>query len=84
MLMSTLIIFYNIRTLAHYCWNGAYPVGIDGGVRDSPVWHPRAELSEKETAFFKALETSKKRGFELKDKGKFAILQRIKTIQDET
>ena len=82
--MSTLIIFYNIATYVYYCWNGVYPICLNGGTEiNSVMWHPQGELTEKEMTFFKELETSKKRGFELKDKGKFAILQRIKTIQDE-
>lgn len=80
------IIFYNVSTLEHYCWNSAYPIPLLGGVLDQTGWDEEGEITEQETNLFKQLETNKKRTFEIKSKGKFAILQRgqFKTDTDDT
>lgn len=79
MKQRNLILFYHIVTGIHYCWNGEYPVNLSGS--EGEPWHPKGELTEQEEKFFQELETSKKRTFELKGKGKFTILQRIKTME---
>ncbi len=64
-------IFYNISTFVHYMWNGLWVAPLQG-----EHWDPKGEVTEQETNLFKQLETNKRRSFELKGKGKFAILQR--------
>lgn len=79
-----MIIFYHTHTLAYYCWNDYYPVGLNGGSNISQdPWEPDGNLSEKDLKFFTELETSKKRTFELKGRGKFVIVQRLKRITNE-
>lgn len=75
------IIFYNISTFVHYIWRDGGIVPLSGW-----GWAENGEVTDKESSLFKELETNKKRTFELKDKGKFAILQRgqFKTDTDDT
>jgi hypothetical protein len=75
-------IFYNVSTFSHYCWNG---IGVIPLLADELKWAEDDEITEQETRLFKELETDKRRTFEIKSKGKFAILQRgqFKTDTDE-
>jgi hypothetical protein len=78
MTTQTFIIFQH-EVLGHlYLWNGKYPVGITGGWDfEQDPWHPSAELSPEEEKVFKSLESSKARGFEFKERGRFNIIKRI-------
>lgn len=72
----TLIIFQHIVNNSIYCWNGKYPIRIN--IPEGDVWNEHGDISEKEVAFFQKLETSKQRGFEIKGRGKYNIVKRIK------
>ena len=73
--MTELITFQHIVTNQVYCWNGEYPVML---LSKGDVWSPIAEVTDKELDTFKALEGTKKKSFELKGRGKFTIIHRIK------
>lgn len=83
MSQQTLILFKQESLGDVFLWNGDYPIHVHPRP-DGAAWHPQGELSEKEAQLFKELETSKKRTFELKDRGRFNILQRIKLPEDDT
>jgi hypothetical protein len=82
-MQSTTLILFEHESLGDvYLWNGDYPVHILPYL-SSTLWTPNGDISQKEHELFKSLETSKKRGFELKDRGRFNILQRIPVAYDK-
>lgn len=75
-----LVIFQNVATYDTYCWNGHYPVGVTPYTQ---AWNTPAEVTDQEVRLFQALETSKARTFELKERGKFSIISRVKLPEDD-
>lgn len=73
--MNNWILFYHEITLNYYVWNGSYPINItpDGepwcGVND-------IQVTDEEVKTFEAVLNSKARGFKLKKRGSFKIVER--------
>jgi hypothetical protein len=76
---TQIFILFQHEVLGHvYLWNGKYPVGVTGGWDfDQDPWDPAGQLNPEEEKFFKALEDSKTRGFQFKNRGRFNIIKRI-------
>jgi len=70
-----LIIFQHIVSGETYCWNGEYPVCL---LPQGEVWADYGDLDPAEADFFESLIGGKKKSFELKNRGKFDIIHRIK------
>jgi hypothetical protein len=80
--VTELIIFQHIVTNQVYCWNGEHPIGLlPENLREA--WDPKGVLTDKELDLFKSLEGTKKKSFELKGRGKFEIVKRIKADYEQ-